>query len=30
MIKEKFGVYVNAERRLHLSTPLINSDLPDD
>jgi len=27
---EKKGVYVNAERRLHLSSPLINSDLPDD
>jgi len=27
---EKSGVYVNAERRLHLSKPLINSDLPDD
>jgi len=27
---EKEGVYVNAERRLHLSTPLIKSDLPDD
>jgi formate dehydrogenase major subunit len=27
---EKTGVYVNAERRLHLSTPLINNDLPDD
>jgi len=27
---EKRGVYVNAERRLHLSNPLINSDLPDD
>jgi formate dehydrogenase major subunit len=27
---EKEGVYVNAERRLHLSTPLINSELPDD
>jgi len=27
---EKNGVYVNAERRLHLSTPLIKSDLPDD
>jgi len=27
---EKEGVYVNAERRLHLSTPLIRSDLPDD
>ena len=27
---EKQGVYVNAERRLHLSTPLIKSSLPDD
>ncbi|WP_187647348.1 molybdopterin oxidoreductase family protein [Nitrosophilus labii] len=27
---EKVGVYVNAERRLHLSQPLIKSDLPDD
>ncbi len=27
---EKFGVYVNAERRLHLSIPLIASELPDD
>ncbi len=27
---EKTGVYVNAERRLHLSQPLITSDLPDD
>ncbi|WP_281951511.1 molybdopterin oxidoreductase family protein [Nitrosophilus kaiyonis] len=27
---EKVGVYVNAERRLHLSTPLIKSNLPDD
>lgn len=27
---EKKGVYTNAERRLHLSTPLIESDLPDD
>jgi len=27
---EKYGVYVNAERRLHLSTPAIESDLPDD
>ncbi len=27
---EKQGVYVNAERRLHLSNPLIDSDLPDD
>jgi formate dehydrogenase major subunit len=27
---EKSGVYVNAERRLHLSQPLISSDLPDD
>ncbi len=27
---EKEGVYVNAERRCHLSTPLIKSNLPDD
>ena len=27
---EKRGVYVNAERRLHLSKPLVNSDMPDD
>ncbi len=27
---EKEGVYINAERRLHLSTPLIDSNLPDD
>ena len=27
---EKEGVYINAERRLHLSQPLIKSDLPDD
>ena len=27
---EKTGVYVNAMRRLHLSQPLVNSDLPDD
>jgi formate dehydrogenase major subunit len=27
---EKYGVYVNAERRLHLSIPLIESNLPDD
>ena len=27
---EKEGVYVNAERRLHLSMPLIDSHLPDD
>ena len=27
---EKTGVYVNAERRLHLSQPIIDSDLPDD
>jgi formate dehydrogenase major subunit len=27
---EKSGVYVNAERRLHLSKPLIKSELPDD
>jgi formate dehydrogenase major subunit len=27
---EKTGVYVNAERRLHLAQPLVESDLPDD
>ena len=27
---EKTGVYVNAERRLHLSQPLINVTMPDD
>ncbi len=27
---EKTGVYINAERRLHLSQPLVSSDLPDD
>ncbi len=27
---EKTGVYINAMRRLHLSQPLIESDLPDD
>ena len=27
---EKSGVYVNAERRMHLSQPLIENDLPDD
>jgi formate dehydrogenase major subunit len=27
---EKTGVYVNAERRLHLSQPIIKNDLPDD
>jgi len=27
---EKEGVYINAERRLHLSQPLVPSDLPDD
>ena len=27
---EKTGVYVNAERRLHLSEPVFESDLPDD
>ena len=27
---EKRGVYVNAERRLHLSQPLVTSNLPDD
>ncbi len=27
---EKTGVYINAERRLHLSEPIFDSDLPDD
>jgi formate dehydrogenase major subunit len=27
---EKTGVYVNAMRRLHLSQPLVETDLPDD
>jgi formate dehydrogenase major subunit len=27
---EKYGVYVNAERRLHLSRPLVSSNLRDD
>ncbi len=27
---EKEGVYINAERRLHLSKPLVECDLPDD
>jgi formate dehydrogenase major subunit len=27
---EKTGVYVNAERRLHLSQPLVNVAMPDD
>ncbi len=27
---EKSGVYINAERRLHLSKPLIESNMPDD
>jgi len=27
---EKTGVYINAMRRLHLSQPLVKSDLPDD
>ena len=27
---EKEGVYINAERRLHLSQPVLKSDLPDD
>jgi len=27
---EKEGVYINAERRLHISSPLVESDLPDD
>ncbi len=27
---EKTGVYINAERRLHLSQPLVENNLPDD
>lgn len=27
---EKSGIYINAERRLHLSQPLIHNELPDD
>ena len=27
---EKTGIYINAERRLHLSQPIVQSDLPDD
>jgi len=27
---EKTGVYINAERRLHLSEPLVENNLPDD
>ncbi|MGM0533381.1 MAG: molybdopterin oxidoreductase family protein [Campylobacterota bacterium] len=27
---EKQGVYINAERRMHLSSPLVESSLPDD
>jgi len=27
---EKSGIYVNAERRMHLSQPLVQNDLPDD
>ncbi len=27
---EKEGVYINAERRLHLSQPILETDLPDD
>jgi len=27
---EKRGVYINAERRMHLSTPIFESSLPDD
>ena len=29
-IYEKTGIYVNAMRRVHLSTPLVRSELPDD
>ncbi len=27
---EKTGIYINAERRMHLSQPLVVNDLPDD
>ena len=27
---EKTGIYINAMRKVHLSTPLVDSDLPDD
>ncbi len=27
---KKTGVYVNAMRRLHLSQPLVEADMPDD
>ncbi|WP_457642849.1 molybdopterin oxidoreductase family protein [Persephonella sp.] len=27
---EKEGVYINAERRLHLSQPVVETDIPDD
>lgn len=27
---EKTGIYINAMRKVHLSTPLVHSDLPDD
>jgi formate dehydrogenase major subunit len=29
-IYEKTGIYINAMRRVHLSTPLVKSELPDD
>jgi formate dehydrogenase major subunit len=29
-IYEKRGIYINAMRKVHLSTPLVESDLPDD
>ena len=29
-IYEKTGVYINAMRKVHLSTPLVSCDLPDD
>ncbi len=29
-IYEKTGIYINAMRRVHLSTPLVRSELPDD
>ncbi|NOR56013.1 MAG: molybdopterin-dependent oxidoreductase, partial [Sulfurovum sp.] len=29
-VYEKTGIYINAMRKVHLSTPLVSSDLPDD
>ncbi|NOR55074.1 MAG: molybdopterin-dependent oxidoreductase [Sulfurovum sp.] len=29
-VYEKTGIYINAMRKVHLSTPLVKSDLPDD